>query len=266
MPDRKKIMRRLKTTLFGRNLFLLDEIDSTNKYAMKLAREGAPEGTVVFTAYQTAGRGRMNRSWLSSRGENLLTSVILRPKQNIETIQRISLAVAVILLEATQSYLKKYGFPQLDLHLKWPNDLLVGEKKLAGILTESILRESTVEAVITGIGMNLNFRREKMPEEIRHIATSIRMETGKHVDVDRFFTHLLYHFEQAYLKLERNGYAEVVEKWKKYNHQSGREIIVRIGDTVERGRFMDVNNAGHLLYRDDKGRIHEIVSAEILRT
>ncbi len=264
MLDRKKIMHRLKTTLFGRNLFLLDEIDSTNKYAMKLAKEGAPEGTVVFTAYQTAGRGRLNRSWFSSRGENLLISLILRPKQNIETIQRISLAVAVILLEATHSYLKKYGYPQLDLRLKWPNDLLVGDKKLAGILTESILRENSLEAVIVGIGLNLNFRAEKMPQEIRHTATSIRIETGKHVDVDRFFTHLLYHFEQAYLKLERNGYADVVDKWKAYNRQEGQDIIIRIGETDEHGRFVDVNSSGHLLYQDDKGRMHEIVSAEIL--
>ncbi|HID38684.1 MAG TPA: biotin--[acetyl-CoA-carboxylase] ligase [Calditrichaeota bacterium] len=264
MLDRKKITHRLKTTLFGRNLFLLDEIDSTNKYAMQLARDGAPEGSVVFTAYQTAGRGRLNRGWFSSRGENLLMSIILRPKQNIETIQRITLAVAVVLLEATRSYLKKYAYPQLVLRLKWPNDLLVGDKKLAGILTESILRGNSVEAVIVGIGMNLNFCAEKMPDEIRHTATSIRVETGKRVDVDRFFTYLLYHFEQAYLKLERNGYADVVEQWKTYNHQSGQEIIIRIGEADEYGRFIDVNSAGHLLYRDDKGRMHEIVSAEIL--
>ena len=264
MLDRKKIARHLKTTLFGRNLFLLEEIDSTNKYAMQLARDGVPEGTVVCAAFQTAGRGRFERNWYASPGENLLISVIVRPKQNIELVQRITLAVSVILLESTRDFLKKYGYTPLDMRLKWPNDLMVGSKKLAGILTESLLKGKAVEALVIGIGINLNFQRDNMPQEIRDTATSIRIETGKHVDVSRFFTHFLYDFEQAYERLERTDYADVAEHWKKYNQQLGQDILIRTMQGEERGRFMDVNAEGHLIYEDETGNRKELLAGEII--
>ncbi len=261
--DSQKARAKLKTCIFGQNLFYFSETKSTNDYCLKLSRDGAPEGTVVVADYQKQGKGRLNRSWFSAKGENLLLSILLRPQQDIESLQKITLASASILIDTFLIYLKKHKLDKIKFNVKWPNDILVGNKKIAGILAESILQEKHINALVVGFGINLNSSGDSIPAEIRERATSLAELIGQPVDIEDFFAELLYHFEGSYVKLERSNYSSVVSTWKKQCKQLGCPIIVSTIDGDEEAVFQDVNEEGHLLYKRKNGEIAELIAGEI---
>ncbi|MBW1745028.1 MAG: biotin--[acetyl-CoA-carboxylase] ligase, partial [Deltaproteobacteria bacterium] len=169
-----EIRQGLCTNVLGRkNIIYLKETDSTNTRAKELATQGAPEGTLIIAEKQTNGRGRRGRSWFSPPGGGIYFSLILRPAISPGETPRITLMTAVVLAETLISLMK------LKLRIKWPNDILVNGKKLAGILTEISTEMDAVNYIVVGLGMNVNTRFEKFPSEIKKNATSILIETGK---------------------------------------------------------------------------------------
>lgn len=262
--DIDRINKNLQTSIFGKNLFYLHEIDSTNNYALKLAKEGSPEGTVVVADYQTKGKGRLDRNWYSAPGENLLLSILIYPEQEIELVQKITLAAANILIESIESYFKKHHYNKVDINVKWPNDLLINGKKTAGILTESILREKHIKALVIGFGINLNTLESKMPLEIKETATSLIEFTKEPVIIEDFLAHFLYCFEQSYFVLERTNYSQVVPVWKKYCKQFGKTISIETSNGNEEVCFYDINDEGHLIYRRTDGELKELISGTIV--
>lgn len=261
--DSQTARAKLKTSIFGQNMFYFSETESTNDYCLKLARDGAPEGTVVVADYQKQGKGRLNRSWFSAKGENLLVSILLRPQQDIESLQKITLASASILIDTFLIYLKKHKLDKIKFNVKWPNDILVGNEKIAGILAESILQEKHINALVVGFGINLNARSDTMPTEIRKRATSLAETIGQPVNIEDFFAELMYHLERSYVRLERSDYNSVVSTWKKQCRQIGKPIIVSTIDGDEEAVFHDVNEDGHLLYKRENGEIAELIAGEI---
>ena len=170
-------------------------LDSTNNLARALAEEGASEGTVVVAEYQTRGRGRFKRHWTARRGENLLFSILLRPKLNTSSASIITHLAA----RSVQEVLKKRF--NLPTKLKRPNDVLIGSKKVSGILTESITQASRVEYMIVGIGLNVNSARAGIPRT----ATSIRIETSGKADRNQILNELLAYFAERYRYTSQNG-------------------------------------------------------------
>ena len=128
MMDENLIKKNLKTSFFGRYLYVFPEIESTNKYARELVKEGAPEGTVIITDYQTNGRGRLGHNWESSHAVNILMSIILRPRIDVEAVQCITLVTANIIIDSLERFLKKEALTQKKFHVKWPNDILINGK------------------------------------------------------------------------------------------------------------------------------------------
>lgn len=194
---RESIHARLRTKTFGRTLHLFRETASTNSEAMRLAADGAPDGTVIVAEAQTAGKGRLGRLWHSPPGKNLYCSVILRnqPTDNLSGwLSVIPLLSAVAVVRAV------HQTADLRSSLKWPNDILAGDRKLGGLLCESS-RAGPSATVVIGIGLNVNGSPEDFPEEIRAIATSIAAETGRHCDRALLLASIL---------LELEGYAEVL--------------------------------------------------------
>ena len=181
--DIKKIQAKLKTSLFGTNIYYEESLDSTNDYTMQLAKEGAPEGTIVLTEYQESGKGRLNRSWFSRRGQNLLMSILLRPELEIEMVQKIALATATILIDSLEDFYKNRKIKISELEVKWPNDILLNGKKLGGILAESKLKNKTMEALVIGIGLNVNSTKNEFPEDIRDLAISLKDFIGKDTSI-----------------------------------------------------------------------------------
>ena len=264
MLNRKKILTHLTSSFFGRNLFCHPEIDSTNKLALQMAKEGAPEGSVVCAGFQTVGKGRLERSWHSEKGKNMLLSLILRPKAEVEYVQRITLATALILKDYIQSFTKRSGLKTPEIDVKWPNDLLINNKKIAGILTQSILKEKEVDALIIGIGLNLNEELSSFPPELQQKATSLIEETGTSFNLNRFISGFLSFFEESYLKLERTNYQEVVAMWKDNCNQLGKKIEVSLPTGEKQiAKFLDISDSGYLIYKLEDGSSHKLTAGEI---
>lgn len=189
---RESIEAFLRTDRFGRTLHVLKETASTNSAAMALALQGATDGTVVVAESQTAGKGRLGRRWYSPPGENLYCSVIMRnaPADDLSGwLSAVPLLSAVAVAKAVQAV------SGLKPSLKWPNDILVGDCKLGGLLCESSLSGQSKTFVVVGIGLNVNSRRESFPEDIREIATSIVTETGRLCDRASLLATLLSELE-----------------------------------------------------------------------
>jgi BirA family biotin operon repressor/biotin-[acetyl-CoA-carboxylase] ligase len=263
MLDLNRIKKLQKSSIFGKYNYYLPEIDSTNAYAKRLALEGAPEGTIVMTDYQTEGKGRLGHSWESARDANILISLILRPRLNIDHSIKITLATAVIIISTLRKSLRTSGSRKIDFTVKWPNDILANGKKIGGILMESMLREKEVLFVVVGIGLNINQDPAHFSKEVQRTATSLFAETGLNLERERIIAGLLSTFEKEYFHLERTNYNQVIRSWKRFCTHLGQEIKIETHTGNESGTFLDVNQRGVLIYRSRSDKEKELVAGSI---
>ena len=237
-----RLQMDLHSKRFGRRIIFLREAGSTIDVAKQLADYGAEEGTAVIAEVQTAGRGRMERRWISPKG-GLYLSVILRPKISPKKAVRLvflfGLAVAEILHEL-------YG---MTVETKWPNDVLVNGKKICGILTEMNTTGEKVNYVIAGIGVNANFGEKVFPEELRKAATSLENELGRKVELEELFKALLGKLESFYEIFLKEGFSRILADWKKYACFLGCEVEVASGTEKWVGIASDVGSDGALILK-----------------
>ena len=238
-----------------------DVASSTSDVLKERARAGAPELTVVTAGTQTAGRGRSGHAW-ASPGGNLYLSVLLRPRLTADDVVALPLAVGVAVAEA----LAETGAqPQL----KWPNDVVAGERKLGGILVEGVSGAAGVEAAIVGIGVNVALDPAALPEDLRARATSLRLLTGRAIAVADVGAAVLLRLRVWYDRLAREGRAPVLAAWKaRAVPWWGRSVEARSGGSVLRGTVRDLDERGALLLDLEDGRRVAVFSGEIseLRT
>jgi BirA family biotin operon repressor/biotin-[acetyl-CoA-carboxylase] ligase len=228
-------------------LIELDECESTNDEAARRAAEGAPHGTVVTAAAQRRGRGRMGRAWYSPPGLNLYLSVVLRPSVRAAELAPLTLAAGLAVAEAAEAV-------GVAARLKWPNDVLVGGRKIAGILLES--RVGPAPVVVAGIGVNLAQRR--FPPELQAAATSVALETDRAVEREALLGALLEALDRWRRSLERGATTAVLDRWRALADTLGRTVTVEDA----RGVAVDVDADGALLVADGDRR-HRIVAGEI---
>lgn len=204
-----------------------DLLESTNLTAIQFAKEGAEEGTVVLARQQNGGKGRMKRVWSSPLG-GLWFSMIMRPVIDPAFAPQITLlagvAVATALRELYQSD---------DIHIKWPNDLLVHGKKICGILSElQLTAEGDIEYVVIGIGVNVALKKEDFPEELACIATSLNEEFAKQFSTMEVLQAILEQFKCLYAIWQQDGAKEILSKWKCLNGTLGAKVLVKDNDKV----------------------------------
>ena len=222
-PDRlyaEEVSRGLATKWLGSEIHHLEETDSTNRVAAELAREGAPHGTAVIAEGQSAGRGRLGRSFFSPPHLNLYTSLVLRPDLDTASAPTLLLAAGVAVAEAIGDCLDQNA----DLEIKWPNDVLLGGLKTSGILMELGAEENRVSYAILGIGVNLNLDREQFPDEFRDRATSLRSYSGQPVDRIAFTRRLYERLEEVLEEHHRGGLAAIRPRFDRHFHMLGRNI------------------------------------------
>ena len=243
---------------FGRPLRYYPSIGSTNEEAMTWANEGAPEGAVVGADHQTAGRGRWGRTWSSAPGTLLQTSTILRPRIPVADAGIITTSVGVACARAVEE------ISALDVGLKWPNDVNIAGKKVAGILVESRVDEAgLIEAAIVGVGINANWPIEDMPEEIRHKATSISVATGMPVDRLELLSAYLAALESVYGLVVANKREEVLAEAAARSEVLGGDVTVRFLDgTALSGRAVGLDPSGALKLESAEGE-HVVHVGEI---
>lgn len=240
---------------FGRQVHFFDSLDSTNARAFELARKGAPEGAVVIAETQTKGKGRIGRKWESPAGLNLYLSVILRPSVAPQDAPGLTFALAVAAAEAVSA-------AGLKPAVKWPNDILIGGRKTAGILLEMDSEPDRVHFVVAGIGVNLNEKKESFPEYIRNTATSLCEESGSTVDRSAFTARLLASMERWYGVYLSEGFVPVLDAWKGYFHSFGKPLKVTFFDRAVEGVCAGVDDTGALLL-EREGRIERVISGDV---
>jgi len=229
-------------------LVRLGRVDSTQAVAFALAADGAADRTVVVAQAQTAGRGRRGRLWIDEPGASLLTSIILRPRLEPARLPTLSLAAGVAVVEALERV------TGLKPRLKWPNDVLVDGRKLAGILLESRIGPSPL--VVLGIGVNLAQR--VFPADLAERATSVRLAAGRRVDADALLTALLESLDAWRTRLETEGWAPIRERWRALTETLGRRVSI---DGVE-GVAVDVDEDGALIVAEGDVR-RRVVAGEV---
>lgn len=230
-------------------------VDSTQRVARELAHYGAAEGTTVVAEEQTAGRGRLGRTWHSPPGENLYCSIVLRPPLAPAAVPQIALVAGVAVAAAVEeSTGRRPG-------IKWPNDVLLEGRKVAGILTEMDSELDRVHHVIAGIGVNLNTRR--FPRALRDKASSLLLLTGRPVDRARFTGRMLAALEERYARFLRGGFAAVRPEWEVYSCLTGRDVRVAGPAGEVRGRVLGIADDGALRLQGTEGEELRVVAGEV---
>lgn len=249
---------QLDTTLIGTRLINLPLTASTNTEAFRLAEEGAGEGTVVTADEQNKGKGRLGRTWSSPPGANLYCSVILRPRIKPHEAPQLTFLSAVAVARAIEQT------SGLKPEIKWPNDVLIGGKKVAGLLNEMSSETDGINFVILGIGVNLNMTAGQLPGDLRHPATSLFIETGTKVGRARFTALLLNELDRLYTGFLDHGFAQVRREWQERCNADGREVVVgNDGCDDIRGRFAGIDSDGALLVQCPDGTIERILSGDV---
>jgi BirA family transcriptional regulator, biotin operon repressor / biotin---[acetyl-CoA-carboxylase] ligase len=242
----------------GTEFHYFAEIDSTNTYARRLAEHGAREGGLVIAESQTEGRGRLGKRWVSPPNVNLYFSVVLRPKLAPARAPQITLMAAVALAETLQWFLP---VPPV---IKWPNDILVSGKKLAGILTEVSCGTEGVEFVILGIGVNVNYPLDLMPGEIRQRATSIAIICRNKISREDFLRRLIQHLDRCYGEIEENGFAPLAPRWEAYFGLRGQRVRIELLDEVMFGTAKGIDQDGALLLEDDHCELQRVIAGDVI--
>lgn len=243
-------------------LKVYDVVESTNDLVMTAAQEGAPSGYAVVADAQTGGRGRRNtdgtrRSWHSPKGKNLYLSLLLRPDLRPEQFSALTLAAGVALLETLEAYCG------LQPWLKWPNDLYVKERKIAGILTEAVTGASGIEGVVIGVGLNVNLRGQDFPLELSEMATSVLEETGQTTDRLGLALEVSAALRAASQEYEAQGLSAFEERLRHYDGLVGRALEVRENGQLRRGAACGIGPRGGLMVQWEQGSRSELISGEV---
>lgn len=248
----------LATEILGRQDFLyFREIGSTNDHAKHLAQQGAPEGTVVAAEKQTAGRGRRGRTWFSPAGKGIYVSIILRPAMPLQQLARIPLVAAVALAETLR------GVLNLDARIKWPNDILVHNRKIAGILSEAVADMDGINYVVVGFGLNYYNDPGDFPVGLRMPATSVQAEQPQLVSRVRLLQSLLYNMEQFYQQLLEGDFDIALTKAKSLSMVLGQEVRLEGSQGPITGNAIDLSEDGYLVVVARDGSVQTVMSGEI---
>lgn len=245
----------LHNKIIGKNLIVLDSVNSTNDYLKKLGNEVCENGTVVAAREQTRGKGRLGRTWQSKKDDGIAFSVLLRPNVAPSEVSAITPLAGLAVCKAIREYTK------LDCVIKWPNDIIIGRKKLVGILTEMSAEFDAVEYVITGIGINVD--HTSFPEEIAFKATSLLLETGRHIDKNEFLACVLEHLENEFVKNNLELTPTALSEYTDLCATVGRSVTFQRGTRRISGMAVGVSEHGELKVMMSDGTISLVNSGEV---
>jgi len=239
---------------FVTKIYMFDALASTNGTARSLALQGAEEGTIVIAQTQNKGRGRFDRVWQSPKG-GVYLSLLLRPKTPVGKTPLLAFVAALAVTHTIRSF-------HVPACIKWPNDVLVHGKKIAGILLESETNGTRVSHVIIGIGVNLNTNLTHLSTDVRKHATSLRKELGSSINIDEFLNTFFLQFDRFYQLFSAHHFDLIIEVWKKQSDILGKRIKVQTTNDIIQGTAVDVDQSGFLLLKTSEGTILRVTSGD----
>lgn len=251
----EQILDELHTQIIGKKIMYYERVDSTNTIAKKLADQGAADGTVVVAEEQTGGRGRLDRSFMSPFAQGLWFSVIIRPNFPPMEVSKMTLVAAV----AITKVLRKMGL--IHCGIKWPNDILVHDKKMVGILTELNASVEKINYLVMGIGINTTLSKKSLSKELKKTVTSFAMEDVP-VQRNQLLAEILQQLEQYYIVAQEQGFAPILEEWKVLSCTLGQEVKVIASDKTFSGKAVDLDENGNLLV-DTGTAIEKVLAGDV---
>jgi BirA family biotin operon repressor/biotin-[acetyl-CoA-carboxylase] ligase len=257
--DVEHFRRLLRTRVMGQRCLAFEVLPSTNTFLYALGQQGEPEGTVVIADEQTAGRGQADKGWISPPRCNLYVSALLRPAIAAAQAPLLSLLAAVALVDTLHQEGAACG-------IKWPNDVLIEGRKVAGILTEMEMHQAAVQFVVVGIGVNINMTAEDLQEYLGSVAqpaTSLQLSLGREVSQETVLATLMASLETWYSRFITQGDAVVHAAWEARSLMHGRRIRARTSGMTWEGTAQRIDRAGRLELRRDDGVLVRLTSAEV---
>jgi BirA family transcriptional regulator, biotin operon repressor / biotin---[acetyl-CoA-carboxylase] ligase len=251
------IWRLAPKQIIGRDIRVFEQTTSTNDVIERLARDGAKEGAVVFAESQTQGRGRLGRAWQSPGRKGLWFSVLLRPNLSPQAATQLTVASAAAVRSAIE---RNTG---LRADIKWPNDILIHGRKVAGILTELSAELDRIKYVLVGIGIDVNLSPQDFAPELRGEATSLCIELGRPVDRAELAAAVLSALDRAYARVLGGDFSGVADEWEKHCTTLGQRLVVTMGDRRVSGRAESLGEDGALLLRTEHGHLERIVGGDV---
>ncbi len=249
-----EIQSKLQTERFGREIVTLEQTDSTQNAVRAMADGGAGEGAIAVALEQGVGKGRMGRAWSSPKG-GLWFSILLMPSIAITELHKLSLLFGVAVAKSLEQL-------RVDARLKWPNDVLVGGKKLCGILLEVSAESDRVNHVIAGIGINANFSSGWLSESFSSRSTTILDQLGKRIDRAALLADVLLNAEQLYYGATREGFGGVLDQWRSLSCTIGNEVTVSLFGRSVSGLAVGVSDDGSLLVKTEGG-VERILAGDV---
>lgn len=254
-PDRfneKKFFDSLNTSYMGKNFSALESVDSTNEELKRLARDGAVSGTVVIAEEQTAGKGRIGRSWSSAKYEGVYFSFLTRPRISPVQVPVVTILTGLCVCLAIRKTTNAKAM------IKWPNDIIIENKKICGILTEMTAEAEQINFVVTGVGINVNNR--SFPDEVGRKATSLYIETGDKQSREIILSEILFLVEKVFTEYFELGELSYIDEYKKYCASIGRDVLV----DGKAGHAVDIEKNGELVVEFADGTRQHVFSGEVV--
>ncbi len=242
----------------GHTLRYLPETDSTNRVALEQGRKGGPTGMVIVADHQSAGRGRLGKKWLSSSGDGLYFSLLLRPLLALDDVAKITLAAGVAVAEALEPLCRE------KIMLKWPNDIFIGHRKCGGILAELDISRAASPLVVLGIGLNLKEPAAGYPPEIADRAGALADFSAGTLEPGSLLADLVTNIDRVLAELEQQGWPAIRSRWQQRDITLARKLTwVTAANEIISGVSLGIDEQGLLFIEDDNGALHEVLSGDV---
>jgi BirA family biotin operon repressor/biotin-[acetyl-CoA-carboxylase] ligase len=250
-----KIRGELKTKYIGHKIYAFQEVDSTNIIAKFLAGVGVEEGTIVIARSQIKGKGRRGKKWESPLG-GIWLSIIVHPEISPQQASLITLGAGVAVTKA----IRKLG---VDARIKWPNDILIGDKKISGILTEANSKFHTLDYIVVGIGIDSNLDLNSISKKTKIRATTLKDELKRNIDERILIKNLLEEFENIYEHFKNEDFEEILYEWRSLSQTIGSYVVIEQPfGKILKGYVVGINNQGSLILELDNGELKKVISGE----
>ncbi len=240
--------------IIGRKVIGFAVLESTNSFAKKIAKSNCEDGTVIIAKRQRSGRGRLGREWYSDSDKGIWMSIVLKPQLLLEEVQVLTLGVSVAVVYAIRKTTNIFA------GVKWPNDIIINNKKVCGILTEMSTKADKISYIVIGIGINVDHEYKDFPDDIRNIATSINIELKQNFDKDTLTKQILIELEKIYCMLKNYQSDEIIKLYRNYSVILGKQISFVLNGVENSGSVVDIKNNGALIVKCTNGNEVELFS------
>ncbi len=251
-----EIQRNLTAKYIGHSIHYYKEVTSTNDIAEKFVELEEPEGSVIIAEKQTAGRSRKKTDWISPEGGIWMT-LILRPDVDLLQASKLTIVTGVALAKTLNDDF------DIQAGIKWPNDILIDDKKMCGILTEAITEKDKIKAVLVGIGVDVNIDEEKIPDDLKPIATTINKHVNKAIKRSDILNAFFNHFEIFYDEFIKGNFKYTINEWRRLSTTTGKRVKVYKKGKALCADAIGIDNTGALIVELDDGKLEKITSGEV---